>query len=188
MIAFGSQVRVGARVVAAPWAPEVGNRTVRQEAHVRPDPAALARYQRVFPYRTVHWNVRRQCFEVMERLPGWGQARRVALVTAYATHPEQGGLWETFQPFNHEWVNARLAEYQLICREGRSAVGRHVYRKNKQRQRDVLVQQQTVVREWMKEDRRWLPVLAAAQAGARPSEAMLEKAPFITPGISLKSP
>ena len=187
MIAFGSQVRVGARVVALPWAPEAGSRTVRQEAHVRPDPTAVARYRRVFPYRTVQWNVRRQCFEVMERLPGWGRAQRVALVTAYATHPEQGGLWSVFQPFDHDWVTQRLAEYRLICREGRAAVGKHVYQQNKQRQRAVLLKQQTDMRDWMREDRRWLPVLAAAQAGARPSVAMLEHSPMI-PGFSPKTP
>lgn len=171
--------------MALPWAPETAHRTVHQESHVRPDPSALARYQRVFPYRTVRWSVLRQCFEVMEQLPGWGRPQRVALVTNYTTHPEQGGLWHTHQPFDHAWVSARLEEYALICREGKSAVGRKVQENNRRTQRRNILASQQMVRDWMQEDRRWLPVLAAQHAGIRPDIARTEKIPLFAPGVQL---
>ena len=181
----GIQVRAHPRVVAAAWAPEAARRVVHREAYVRPDPSALARYRRVFPYRTVRWNTLRQCFEVMEQLPGWGTPQRVALVTAYASHPEQGGVWSVHQPFDHAWVNARLEEYALICREGATAVGRQVREHNRPTQRRTILAAQQAVRDWMQDDRRWLGVLAAVHAGARPDVALTEKIPLVSPGISL---
>jgi hypothetical protein len=167
----------------------MASRLVHREAYVSPDPSALARYQRAFPYRTVRWNTLRQCFEVMEQLPGWGHAQRVALVTTILSPPEDvdvaGGIVQVFCPFDHEWVSARLEEYALICREGTTAVGDQVREQNRKTQRDTIRASHQAVRDWAQEDRRWLPVLAAVHAGARPDVALTEKIPLVSPGVTI---
>jgi hypothetical protein len=177
---------------------------VGREAHVEPEPGPLALYRSVWPERYVTWNVARQLFEVRETNPVSGQDWRVALVYEWGAPPDPvSGLPRTddeiaamveqrspqlvqlYRPFDYPYVEERLAEWYLIRHCGHRAVGERVRQHNAAQQARVLQRGREATKEWMQEDRRWLPVLEAVQRGERPDCALVERQPLVPVGISL---
>ena len=195
------------RYVAPPWEVEDLSlrRTVGREAHVEPEPGPLALYRSVWPERYVVWNWVRQLFEVRETNPVSGQDWRVTLVHQWGAPPDPDtgearteeeieamvaardpSVLMLFRPFDYQYVEERMAEWHLIRHEGHRALGERVRQRNAARQRQVLRESHERVRDWMREDRRWLPVLEAVQNGERPDCALTEKQPLVAVGVSLR--
>lgn len=203
-------VRASPRTVSKPWERQdelSSARVVHREADVRPPAGPLARYLRHFPRRRVLWNVAHQLFEVREYDPYTGLDFRVNLVYEYEAPPTSDqraksaeewealqqaeekvggrGIRKVFRPFDDEYVDLRIADDYYTRHEGSGAVSRRVKRHNEALMRKRELERRDRIESWMKDDRRWLPVLAAMQDGKRKSIALVEKVPLITPGISL---
>jgi hypothetical protein len=174
------------RVVADPWEPVAElRRSVHREAHVEPEAAPLAEYLRVFPGRYVRWNVVRQLFEVREADPDTGKDVRVALVYVWKAHPQTGELTRCFRPFDWQYVEERKADWYLLRHEGADALNKKTDANNRAVARSKLRDAARESAAGLNEIRRYLPVLAALQAGVRPDVALTEKIVQVSPGISL---
>lgn len=163
---------------------------------MRPDPEALARYQRAFPRRYVVWHTPRQLFEIRERDP-LGRDSRVGFCELELS---DDGV-RRFQPFDHRFVTRRLIEFMEYQELGREEY--HRRRMNRNRARGVAVLQRVQdEKDYMaRHDRRFLAEIAENDRVSRldprpvhrrrtlpamaPSRAKSFRSPLVAVGVSL---
>lgn len=187
-------VDVRPRMVAPPWE-ECPWRSVYQEADVQPEPGPLALYRSVWPHRYVTWNVKRQLFEIREENPVTGQDERVELLCFYdyPPDPETGeertdeevalmvenrvpGMVQRFLPFDYEFVRERLRQRSEMLQDlsrhadrkaGYNRYAERIARRNRARRRSQIRDWSRETAAWLREDRRWLPVLESGDPADR---------------------
>ena len=200
-------IDVRPRYVAAPW--ELDQRTSRRiqvgrEAEVVPEAGPLELYCRAFPDRAVRWDPERQLFEVYSTDPV-SAFREYVFFWDAPPDPETGEylsaeeiaelvdrndarLVKRFMPFDYAFVLRRMREAREYEELGNNRARKHA-RRIADHNANVTMRLLRAVRQmwddWAEEDRRWLPVLSALHAGARPDVALTEKIPLKQVGIDL---
>jgi hypothetical protein len=209
-------ITVSPRVVAKPWewdACRSGRSViVGAEGWVDPDPGALAEYQTTWPHRRVVWDAEAQLWEVRQQNPLTGEDEHYEHLYLWDAPPDERGgllspddlerrihlamigrddhgLTQTYRPFDYEFVRERRRQrFEWLGLRGKQRVSAIIADRNAALKRSKV---RDVARNFaaaMGDIRRWIPVLAALDAGKRLDVALTEKLPFSAGGLPPASP
>lgn len=201
-------ITIAPRFVATPWEfsrSRLGDPTcVVAEGHVVPEPAALSLYQQRWPHRYAVWNGEEQKWDIRQQNPLTGEDELYETLFYWDRQPLDGrpatsaevndavadylagratqegaGLQECFRPFDLHFVNERIKQaHEWSKIRGTNRVREVTRDRNRQVAMAKFRSARDAWSDFMVDDKRYLPALAAMHGGMAPNEAWLERVPI----------